>query len=71
MNNPFEQTDGQYIVLINEEGQHSLWPAAMNIPAGWSVALSASDRQTCMTYITTHWQDLRPQSIRQQQAAVR
>ena len=68
MNNPFEQIDGQYIVLINEEHQYSLWPAAMDIPSGWSVALSAADRQTCMNYIAANWQDLRPRSIRQQTA---
>ncbi|ANF98086.1 MbtH family protein [Paenibacillus bovis] len=68
MNNPFEQIDGQYIVLINEEHQYSLWPAAMDIPAGWSVSLSVADRQTCMDYIAENWQDLRPRSIRQQTA---
>jgi MbtH protein len=24
--NPFEDEDGQYYVLISDEGQHSLWP---------------------------------------------
>ncbi|MEU7735437.1 MbtH family protein, partial [Streptomyces griseus] len=27
MTNPFEDEDGTYLVLVNDEGQHSLWPA--------------------------------------------
>ncbi|SED19230.1 MbtH-like protein [Streptomyces melanosporofaciens] len=25
--NPFEDPEGTYLVLVNDEGQHSLWPA--------------------------------------------
>ena len=35
MTNPFEDQDGEYLVLVNDEGQHSLWPAFREIPAGW------------------------------------
>jgi len=26
MTNPFETEDGEFCVLVNDEGQHSLWP---------------------------------------------
>ena len=26
MTNPFEDENGTYVVLINDEGQYSLWP---------------------------------------------
>src|SRR5437879_5877029 len=29
--NPFENNDHTYFVLVNEEGQHSLWPALATI----------------------------------------
>ncbi|MEU6919494.1 MbtH family NRPS accessory protein, partial [Streptomyces sp. NPDC002285] len=27
MANPFENDEASYFVLVNDEGQHSLWPA--------------------------------------------
>src|SRR4051812_26948211 len=36
--NPFEDENGTYVVLVNDEGQHSLWPAYIDVPAGWFVA---------------------------------
>ncbi len=39
MTNPFEDPEGTYLVLVNDEGQHSLWPSFAEVPAGWTVAL--------------------------------
>jgi MbtH protein len=36
MTNPFEDENGDFLVLINDEGQHSLWPGFREIPGGWS-----------------------------------
>lgn len=63
MTNPFEDSDSSYLVLKNEENQDSLWPAAIEVPAGWQVTHSADTRQACLDYIETHWTDLRPQSL--------
>jgi MbtH protein len=63
MTNPFEDPDGIYLVLINDEGQHSLWPAFIDIPAGWTVAHPSDIRQGCLDYIDQHWTDMRPQSL--------
>ncbi|MGR4029499.1 MbtH family protein, partial [Bacillus sp. ZZQ-131] len=35
MTNPFENDNYTYKVLINEEGQYSLWPAFLDVPIGW------------------------------------
>ena len=35
--NPFDDDEGSFFVLINDEEQHSLWPAFADIPAGWRV----------------------------------
>ena len=38
--NPFEDPDGVYLVLINEEGQYSLWPAFVDVPEDGGPALA-------------------------------
>jgi MbtH protein len=63
MTNPFEDKDGTYLVLINDEGQYSLWPAIIEVPAGWTVAHKADQRQACLDYINEHWTDMRPKSL--------
>jgi MbtH protein len=63
MNNPFDDEDGTFHVLVNDEGQHSLWPAFADIPPGWSTALSTTDRKTCLDYIEENWTDMRPNSL--------
>lgn len=62
--NPFEDENGAYLVLVNDENQHSLWPADIGVPAGWRVALESSPRASCLAYIETHWTDMRPASLR-------
>ncbi|MGW4412904.1 MbtH family protein [Nonomuraea sp. NPDC004702] len=63
--NPFEDEDRVYRVLINEEEQYSLWPASIDVPSGWSVALEKTSRQLCLDYINEQWTDLRPRSLRE------
>ena len=63
MTNPFEEPDGIYLVLINDEGQYSLWPAFIDVPAGWTVAHPSATRSACLDYINQHWTDMRPQSL--------
>lgn len=63
MTNPFEDNDGVYLVLINDELQYSLWPAFADVPAGWKIVKDASGRQDCLDYIETHWTDMRPRSL--------
>lgn len=61
--NPFEDEDGTFLVLVNGENQHSLWPAQIEVPAGWRVVLPATSRAECLDYVETHWVDMRPASI--------
>lgn len=62
--NPFDDPDGTFYVLVNDEEQHSLWPARFDVPAGWSVVYGAETRQVCLDYVEEHWTDLRPLSAR-------
>ncbi|MGC9501627.1 MbtH family protein [Streptomyces sp. WG7] len=63
MTNPFENDDAQYLVLVNDELQHSLWPVFADVPAGWTVALPASSRQECLDHVEKNWTDMRPKSL--------
>jgi MbtH protein len=61
--NPFEDAEGTYLVLVNDEGQHSLWPKFVEVPDGWEVAFGESGRQECLDYIEANWTDMRPKSL--------
>ncbi|MBB3108622.1 MbtH protein [Paenibacillus phyllosphaerae] len=63
MTNPFENPEGLYHVLMNEEGQYSLWPAFVTVPAGWTVIRERESRQACIDYIQGEWTDMRPRSL--------
>ncbi|MER8103207.1 MULTISPECIES: MbtH family protein [unclassified Kitasatospora] len=66
MANPFDREDGTFLVLVNAEGQHSLWPSFAAVPEGWSVTLEATDRATAVAHIEGSWTDMRPLSLQQQ-----
>ncbi|GGQ63071.1 MbtH family protein [Couchioplanes azureus] len=68
MTNPFENADGRYLVLVNDEQQHSLWPSFVEVPAGWTVVFGEDSRAACLAYVEENWTDLRPRSLREQMA---
>ena len=45
MTDPFENKDVSYLVLVNDVGQHSLWPEVIEVPSGWQVAFGGSGRR--------------------------
>ncbi|GGQ87539.1 MbtH family protein [Couchioplanes azureus] len=63
MTNPFDDDEAEFYVLVNDEGQHSLWPVFAEVPAGWTVSFGAADRQACLDHIDATWTDLRPRSL--------
>lgn len=63
MTNPFEDPDASYLVLINDEGQHSLWPVFADVPDGWRVIFGEAGRQECLDFIEESWTDMRPKSL--------
>lgn len=46
--NPFDDDTCSFFVLINDEEQHSLWPAFADIPAGWQTVYGEADRAACL-----------------------
>jgi MbtH protein len=61
--NPFEDPEGSFLVLVNDEDQHSLWPAFAAIPDGWRTVFGEDSRDACLAYVETNWTDLRPRSL--------
>ncbi|WP_323162114.1 MbtH family protein [Pseudomonas fluorescens] len=56
----------QFDVVINAQGQYSLWPAGKPMASGWNAAGMRGERQVCLDYINEHWIDMRPRSLREQ-----
>jgi MbtH protein len=70
MSSFFEDEDGEYLVLINDEGQYSLWRTFKPIPPGWRAVGPQGARSECLEFINTNWTDMRPKSlIRQMELA--
>ncbi|MFB7633890.1 MbtH family protein [Streptomyces sp. NPDC056149] len=63
MANVFDDESARFIVLVNEERQYSLWPAATEVPGGWQVARPEGARQECLEFIESTWTDMRPASL--------
>ncbi|MEU1464033.1 MbtH family protein [Streptomyces sp. NPDC005727] len=63
MVNPFDFDEGRFVVLQNEEKYHSLWPADMEVPAGWRLVLGETSRQACLDYVAERGTDLRPAGL--------
>ncbi|WP_086840118.1 MbtH family protein [Amycolatopsis kentuckyensis] len=55
---------GDWLVLVNEEEQHSLWPGFVAVPSGWRIAHGPDARDSCLTYVERAWPDIRPRSVR-------
>jgi MbtH protein len=61
--NPFEDEEASYLVLVNGENQHSLWPAALAVPDGWRTTHGPDTRPACLDHVERTWTDLRPASL--------
>ncbi|MBJ8340360.1 MULTISPECIES: MbtH family protein [Antrihabitans] len=67
--NPFDDEDGRFYVLVNDEDQHSIWPTFAEVPAGWRVVFGEESRPACVEYVEQNWTDMRPKSLREAMAA--
>lgn len=60
MTSPFDREDGSFFVLVNDAGQHSLWPVQVAVPDGWTMRSGPATRAECLDHIAREWTDLRP-----------
>ena len=53
-----------YKVVVNQEGQYSIWFPDRDNPAGWSDAGMSGTKEECLVYIDATWTDMTPLSLR-------
>ena len=70
MTNPFDDENGNFSVLVNAEGQCSLWPTALEVPDGWEPRGPTGNRAECLAWIDANWTDMRPKSLATAMAAL-
>ncbi len=66
---PDRRREEVFTVVVNHEGQHSIWPARRPLPAGWTETDTHGDREACLAHIEQTWTDLRPLSLRRRMEA--
>jgi MbtH protein len=68
MSEAIEETPGtgepQYKVVINDEGQYSIWPAPRENALGWRDEGTVGSREQCLAHIEAAWVDMLPRSLR-------
>ena len=52
-----------YEVVVNQEGQYSIWLASEPLPEGWTKAGKQGPKASCLAFISTVWTDMRPTSL--------
>jgi MbtH protein len=53
--NVFDDEVAPCLVLRNEAGEFSLWPAGTEVPGGWRTVQGPGSRQWCLAYIGRVW----------------
>lgn len=53
-----------YQVVVNDEGQYSIWPLDRPLPLGWYAGEVSGSKETCLAHIGEVWTDMRPLSLR-------
>jgi amino acid adenylation domain-containing protein len=60
MSSPFDDPGAPFLVLANEDGCHSLWPAFAPVPSGWTVVRGAGPRSDSLAYVDSVWRGRAP-----------
>lgn len=55
-------------VVVNDEGQHSVWPAHRPVAPGWRAVGDAAPREDCLRRVEQLWTDMRPRSLAERDA---
>ncbi|RAY12674.1 MbtH family protein [Actinomadura craniellae] len=64
MSSPFDDADGVFLVVVDDEGRHSLWPLFAPVPAGWTTVHGPAGHEDCLDYVQRSWTGLGPLSPR-------
>jgi amino acid adenylation domain-containing protein/thioester reductase-like protein len=58
-----EPAPDTFVVVVNQLGQHSMWPASLPVPAGWRRQSGALPRAGCLAAIEAGWRNIAPASV--------
>ena len=58
-----ERGEAMFKVVVNIEGQYSLWSTIDSNPLGWSDEGFVGNKEACLAHIANVWQDMRPLSL--------
>jgi MbtH protein len=68
---PGYESDSQlYVVVVNREEQHSIWPKDRSLPRGWTATGKEGQKAECLQHIDEVWTDMRPLSLRLKRQAL-
>ncbi len=62
----FERDEPTFSVVVNDEGQYSIWPQYKDVPLGWRATGFAGLKENCLSHIEVVWTDMRPRSLREE-----
>ena len=54
----------EYLVVLNDEEQYSIWPSDERLPGGWLAEGTRGSKDACLDHIEQVWTDVRPLSVR-------
>jgi MbtH protein len=52
--------DLTWIILINDRGEHCLWPACTPIPKGWREVGPEGSADQCAAWVDRQWKAMKP-----------
>ncbi|MER6362732.1 MbtH family NRPS accessory protein [Kitasatospora sp. NPDC001527] len=52
--NPFEDGEGDWLVVLNADGHHALWRPFLGLPEGWRTVHRGPDRDGALDYVERH-----------------
>jgi MbtH protein len=59
-----DEDERDYVVVVNDEEQYSIWLADKPVPNGWRLAGKQGKKADCLAYVGEVWTDMRPKSLR-------
>jgi MbtH protein len=55
MSSPFDDQEAHYLTLANANGQYSIWPLFLDVPAGWNIVRGPMPRADTLAWIDVEW----------------
>jgi MbtH protein len=63
-----QQDTREYLVVLNDEEQYSIWLSDQPLPSGWRAEGTSGSKDACLDHIEQVWTDMRPLSVRKRLA---